>query len=111
MFGDLQAEIDFSNANNTHIRVRVQANDVTADTNVRVVITAETMARVGSSGNNWTYLVPGRVDDVQPSIGQNGTIVTITGELYLSLSLSLSHTHTRAHTHTHTHTHSFTQVT
>lgn len=80
MFGDIEADIDFANSGNSVIRVRIQSNDVTVDTSVRVVITATTMAQVVSSGNDWTYLVPGVVDDVDPNIGQNGTVVTVTGE-------------------------------
>ena len=99
-FGDLQAEIDYSNTNNSLVRVRVRSSDVSVDTDVRVVITAETMARVASSGSDWTYLVPGRVGDVRPNTGQNGTVVTITGEH----SQVHKHTNTQIHTSTHTHT-------
>ena len=76
-FGGIEADINF--ATNSQIRVRIQSSDVTSNTAVQVVITATTMARVISSGNIWTYLVPGAVIDVQPSIGQVGTIVTIFG--------------------------------
>ena len=80
MFGDVEADIDFVNSGNSVIRVRIQSNDVTVNTPVRVVITATTMAQVASSGNDWTYLVPGVVEGVDPNIGQNGTFVTVTGE-------------------------------
>ena len=80
-FGGVEADIDFTNSINSLIRVRVQPNDVTIDTPVLVVITAATMARVSTNGNDWMYLVPGRVNDVEPSSGQAGTVVTITGEL------------------------------
>ena len=86
LFGDIAAEVDSGNTDNSMIRVRVQANDVTVDTPVRVVITAATMAQVGSGGSDWTYLVPGRVGDVRPNTGQTGTAVTVTGEPSLSLS-------------------------
>ena len=74
--------MDFSSVSNTQISVRIQSNNVMVDTavQVQVVITATTMARVTSSGDDWTYLVPGRVGDVQPSVGQSGTRVTITGK-------------------------------
>ena len=78
-FGGIQAEIDFTATTNSQIRVRIQSNDVTSNMAVQVIITATTMARVTSSGNVWTYLVPGAVTNVQPSIGQVGTIVTIIG--------------------------------
>ena len=71
--------MDFSSVSNTQISVRIQSNNVMVDTAVQVVITATTMARVTSSGDDWTYLVPGGVGDVQPSVGQSGTRVTITG--------------------------------
>ena len=79
-FGNLEAVVDYDSISNTTIRVRVQANAVTVNTPVQVVITAVTMASVVSNGNEWTYLVPGRVVDVQPITGQFGTIVTITGK-------------------------------
>ena len=72
--------MDYSDTTNSQIRVRVQSNDVTSNLAVPVVITAATMARVMSSGNDWTYLVPGAIVDVQPNIGQLGTMVTINGE-------------------------------
>lgn len=72
--------MDYTAATNSQIRVRVQSNDVTSNVAVPVVITAATMARVTSSGNDWTYLVPGDIVNVQPNIGQLGTVVTITGE-------------------------------
>ena len=78
-FGDLEAEIDNTSASDSQITVRIQPNNVGQDTPVPVVITATTMARVSSAGNDWTYLVPGQVTDVQPAIGQRGTMVTITG--------------------------------
>jgi hypothetical protein len=78
-FGGIEAEIDFTATTNSQIRVRIQSNDVTSNMAVQVIITATTMARVTSSGNVWTYLVPGAVTNVQPSIGQVGTIVTIFG--------------------------------
>lgn len=78
-FGGVEADIDSTNSNNSVIRVRVQPNDVTVDTPVRVVITAGTMARVSTSGEDWTYLVPGAVSGVEPDTGQTGTVVTITG--------------------------------
>lgn len=78
-FGDIEAVVDYDSLNDSQVSVRVQANDVVTNTPVQVVITAATMARVESSGNDWTYLVPGRIVNVQPNIGQFGTRVTITG--------------------------------
>ena len=64
--------------------MRIQSNNVTSDTAVPVVITGSTLARVSSSGNDWTYLVPGSIGNVQPNIGQNGTMVNITGKIFAS---------------------------
>ena len=79
-FGGVEADVDSTNSNNSIIRVRVQPNDVAVNTPVQVVITAATMARVSTSGQDWTYLVPGAVSGVEPDTGQAGTVVTITGE-------------------------------
>lgn len=84
-FGGIQADIDYTQATDTEITVRIQSNAVTSDTAVSVVITGSTLARVSSSGNDWTYLVPGRIGNVQPNIGQNGTMVTITGKIFASI--------------------------
>lgn len=80
-FGEIEAEIDYTQATDTQITVRIQSNDVASNTAVPVVITGSTMARVSSSGNDWTYLVPGSIENVQPNIGQNGTMVSITGKI------------------------------
>lgn len=79
-FGGIQADIDYTQANDTQITVRIRSNNVTSDTPVPVLITGSTLARVSSSGNIWTYLVPGSIGDVRPNIGQNGTVVNITGK-------------------------------
>lgn len=86
-FGSEQANIDYSLSNNTLIRVRIQEiqENVTADTPVSIVITATTSAIVESSGNIWTYLVPGQIDMVSPNIGQNGTMLEITGKKIINL--------------------------
>lgn len=86
-FGDLEADVvDSTSISNSQIRVRIRPNDVIQNTPVTVVITASTMARVSSSVNDWTYLVPGQVVDVQPNIGQRGTVVTINGEWFIIVS-------------------------
>ena len=84
-FGGIEAEIDYTQATDTQITVRIQSNDVASNTAVPVVITGSTMARVSSSGNLWTYLVPGSIGNVQPNIGQNGTMVSITGKIISSI--------------------------
>ena len=84
-FGDIPADIDYTASTNTRIRVRIQSSGVTSDTSVAVVITATTSAIVESSGNDWTYLVPGRITSVDPDIGQVGTMVTITGKASMFL--------------------------
>lgn len=84
-FGSMPANIDYSLSNNTLIRVRIQENPVNANTPVSIVITATTSAIVESSGNIWTYLVRGRIDMVSPNIGQNGTMLEITGKKIINL--------------------------
>ena len=84
-FGGVPAEIDYTLSTNTLIRVRIQENTVAVNTPVPIVITATTSAIVESSGNIWTYLVPGRIASVSPNIGQNGTMLEITGKKLLGL--------------------------
>ena len=79
-FGDTQATVDPSLASDTQIRVRIQANNNSADQPVAVTILADTSAIVASDGEVWTYLVQGEVVDVTPDEGQEGTRVQITGE-------------------------------
>lgn len=88
-FGGVEAEIDYTQATDTSITVRIQSNDVTSDTAVSVVIIGSTMAHVSSSGNDWTYLVPGSIGNVQPNIGQNGTMVNITGKITAASTVHL----------------------
>ena len=79
-FGGIPAEIDFSQSTATSIDVRIQANEnITTNTPVSITVTADTSAVVESNGSIWTYIVQGVVDDIQPSTGQEGTRVTITG--------------------------------
>ena len=49
------------------------------DTPVPIEITADTFAVVSSTGNIWTYLVQGAIQNVQPAQGQEGTRITIDG--------------------------------
>ncbi len=80
-FGDLEAEIDFTATTNASIQVRVPMNDNTEVEIVPVQIVADTSAIVDSDGLTWTYLVQGQVIMASPLQGQEGTRVTVTGEL------------------------------
>ena len=82
--------IDYSQINNTVIRVRVDANSNTMDTPATIRIDSETSAIVQSNGSIWTYLVEGRVASVTPSEGQEGTRVTIIGTNLLGGGSSIS---------------------
>ena len=79
-FGGVEADIDFTVTTTTLVRVRIRGNSVLTDTQIAIEITATTSALVTSSGNVWTYLVPGEIEDVAPDSGQNGTMVEITGK-------------------------------
>jgi mucin-19 len=57
-------------------------NSSAGQSNVDVVITANTGAVVRSTGT-WTYLAPGSVTAVVPGFGQVGTLVTIGGQALL----------------------------
>ena len=48
--------------------MRIQSNNVSSNTAVPVVITGSTLARVSSSGNDWTYLGPGSINDISGKI-------------------------------------------
>lgn len=79
-FGDVAGTIDYSEVNDTVVRVRVQANDNTATEATLVRIIADTSAIVSSADPSiWTFLVEGEVVTNRPQQGQVGTEIVITG--------------------------------
>ena len=78
-FGDIAAIIDYSTANNTMIRVRVQQNNNLNAERVPIRIIADTQAVVNSASPIWTYLIQGQITNNQPQQGQTGSRVEITG--------------------------------
>lgn len=72
-------EVDIINSTLSTVTVRIVSNNVTNDTSVDITITSDTRAIIQSPLNYWTYLPNGVISSVTPSIGQEGSIVTITG--------------------------------
>lgn len=79
LLGNIQAAIDYTQANNTSVVVRAMALNNVVATRLPVTIVADTFALVMSYGAIWTYLVPGSVDTVSPGEGQEGTRIVIDG--------------------------------
>ena len=91
MLGSVQAAIDYNQANNTSVTVRASANNNTASAlNVSVTIVADTNALVTSTGNIWTYLVPGNIETISPGEGQEGTRIEINGTNLLGGGVSVA---------------------
>ena len=78
-FGDILGTIDYSEVNDSTVRVRVQANNNTALETTSIRLIADTSAIVSSIGSIWTFLVEGVVAMNQPQQGQVGTEIVITG--------------------------------
>lgn len=78
-FGDISGTIDYSEVNDSVVRVRVQANNNTAIETTSIRIIADTSAIVSSTDSIWTFLVQGEVATNQPQLGQVGTDIVITG--------------------------------
>ena len=78
-FGDTEGSIDEAEANNTQAVVRVGSRNNSMDEQVTVRVIADTNAIVESDMDAWTYFVEGQILNVQPSSGQEGTRVVITG--------------------------------
>ena len=78
MFGG--QPVNVINVSNTTIFVRINAsrNNVNEEF-VNVTIVSDTFAIVSSDPAAWSFVVEGRVTGVNPSEGQSGTFVTLTG--------------------------------